>query len=182
MRKKTGFWVACGTVVCGYLCGIAAAWFRGGETDLVREWFSASSVPRFGQAFCAGPVFVLAVLLCGFCVFGWLFVLPSVFLKAYGFGYTAGLFLAAMGTPGLLPLGLCVFPSSSAVCLLLIGAAQEALPFSVALGRSVRGDPLPESVLRTYLLHGLVLFQCTAFPMLWDLLPARWILGLLRGN
>jgi hypothetical protein len=113
---------------------------------------------------------------------GWLFLFPLLFYKAYGFGFSAGLFFAAMGTKGLLPLSLCVFPSALAQCLMLVFAAKDAFPLSLSLFLGIRGSPAAffES-LRPYFLRGLVLLQCSSILLLWDLYLSPLILDGLRS-
>ena len=182
MGSNRTFAVAAVTVFCGYLAGVFSVLLRGGaDLALVTQYLTAPSEINWTEAFVGGPLFVLLVLFCGVFFFGWLFVLPLVFYKAYGLGYTAGLFLAALGTRGFLPIGLCLFPSAAAECLLLVRSARDALPLSYALFRGRCGDAKPFfDGVKSYLLRSLVVFQCSAFVLLWDLFLSPLILSGIR--
>ncbi len=179
MDKKRMFAVGTVTVFAGYLAGVLTVMLGGGGgKDYVFSYVTAVASPDWWQAFLKGPFFVLLILCFGVFFFGWLLVYPLLYYKAYGYGYTAGLFLAALGTKGFLPLGLCLFPSAAAECALMIRAAGDAFPLSFSLFRSLKGNPeVFFSSLRGYFLQGLVLFQCTSFVLLWDLFMAPLILS-----
>jgi len=170
------------TVLGGYVAGCLTVIFSGENgTEYVARYLSQSASLSWGRAFAAGPLYLLILLFCGLFFFGWLCVYPLIGYKAYGYGYTAGLFLSAMGYRGLLPLGLCLFPSAVAECALLVRASREAFPQSFALFSGLRdGGDVFFSGLRGYLLRGLVLFQCSSFLLLWDLFLAPAILNGLR--
>lgn len=170
------------TVFAGYLTGILTVLLRGqGNAQEVMGYLTSDLRPDWFQGFVSGPLFVLLVQFCGVFLFGWLFIFPLIFYKSYGLGYTAGLFLGALGTKGLLPLGLCLFPSALAECLLLIFAAKEAFPQSLALFHGLQGGGTGffEGV-RRYLLRSLVLFQCSSFVLIWDLFLSPLILSGIR--
>ena len=169
--------VPCAAAFLGYTGGFSSVvWLGHGETSAVASYLSASAAPDWGRALCGAPLFLAALLLCGVSIAGWLFVYPLVFYRFFGFGYTAGLFVSALGTKGMIPLLLCLFPSALVEGILLICAAQKALPCSVDLLQRLKtGRTLPEAEPTRYLMHGLILFQCTSFVQLWDLYPARWI-------
>lgn len=181
MDRKKMFAVGSGVVFLGYLAGVVTVFFQGVEEGYVTRYLSSLPSPRWGQAFLSGPFFLLLTLSCGLFLFGWLIVYPLIFYKAYGFGYSAGLFLAALGAKGFLPLGLCLFPSAAAECLLLARASRDAFPQSFALFRGMKGEASSffDSV-RPYLLRSLVLFQCSSFVLLWDLFFAPLILSGVR--
>lgn len=181
MDSKKRFALGAGVVFLGYLSGAVTVLFRGADADLVARYLSSPAGTNWWQAFLSGPFFVLMTLCCGLFLFGWLAVYPLIFYKAYGFGYSAGLFLAALGTRGFLPLGLCLFPSAATECLLLVRASQDSFFQSLALFCGMKEDAGSFfSSLRSYLLRGLVLFQCSAFVLLWDLFFAPLILSGIR--
>lgn len=182
MKRKTVFAVGILTVFAGYVTGVLTILFGGGVAgEYVEEYLSASPSPRWWDAFCSGPGFLLLALCCGVFFFGWLLLFPLVYYKAYGYGYTAGLFLAALGMKGLLPLALCLFPSALAECALLVFVCREAFPLSFSLFENLRGRGEGfRDGLRGYLLHGLVLFQCSSFVLLWDLFLSPLILSGIR--
>ena len=182
MKRKTVFIAGMLAVFAGYVTGVLTVLLGGGASDgYVEEYLSASPAPRWWEAFCNGPGFILLALCFGVFFFGWLLIFPLVFYKAYGYGYTAGLFLAALGTKGFLPLALCLFPAALAECALLAFVCREAFPLSFALfgARTGKGDAF-EAGLRPYLLHGLVLLQCSSFVLLWDLFLSPRILSGIR--
>lgn len=152
-----------------------------GDSQEVMAFLSADLQVDWLQGFVSGPLFVLLVQFCGIFLLGWLFIFPLIFYKSYGLGYTAGLFLGALGTKGLLPLGLCLFPSAVAESLLLIFAAKEAFPQSLALFQGLKegGKEFFDGV-RRYLLRSLVLLQCTSFVLIWDLFLSPLILSGFR--
>lgn len=176
------FAVGAVTVFGGYIAGVLSVLLRGGtEVEAVRKYLSGEIGINWMQAFMSGPFFVLLVLFCGLFLFGWLLAMPILFYKSYGLGYTAGLFLAAMGTKGFLPLGLCLFPSAVAECVLLIYAFRDAFPMSFLLFRGLSGEASDFfSGLKSYLLRSLVLFQCASFVLLWDLFLSPIILSGIR--
>lgn len=174
MDKKRIFAVGAVTVFAGYLAGVLTVVFGGGVGGkYVEQYFAQTPRIDWWSGFLSGPFFVLLAYFCGLFFLGWLFVFPLLYYKAYGYGYTAGLFLATLGVKGLLPLGLCMFPSAAAECVLLVCIARDAFPLSFSLFRSWRGETEAFSAhLRSYLLHGLVLLQCSSFVLLWDLFLA----------
>lgn len=182
MGSSRTFAAAAVAVFGGYLAGVLSVLLRGeADTALVTDYLTSQTGTNWLQAFASGPFFVLLVLFCGVFFFGWLFALPLIFYKSYGLGYTAGLFLAALGTRGFLPLGLCLFPSAAAECVILIRGCRDALPMSFSLFRGLSQDATPFfSALKSYLLRSLVLFQCSAFVLLWDLFLAPLILSGIR--
>lgn len=183
MGSKKTFIAAAATVFGGYLSGVLTVLLRGGaDTSLVLRYLNSETETNWLRAFESGPLYVLLVFCCGVFFFGWLTALPLVFYKTYGLGYTAGLFLAAYGTKGFLPLGLCLFPSAAAECLLLIRAARDALPQSFALFRGLKGGDAASFFqgIKSYFLRSLVIFQCSAFVLLWDLFLAPLILSGIR--
>ena len=179
MVKNRMFVVGAITVFAGYLAGVLTVLFAGGASgDYLRRFLTSQATPNWLAAFLSGPFFVLLVYFCGVFFLGWLFVFPLLYYKSYGYGYTAGLLLAGLGGRGFLPLALCLFPSAVAECLLLVCMAREALPQSVALFQSRKGDAQAFlSGLSSYLLHGLVWVQCSAFVLLWDLFLSPLILS-----
>lgn len=177
------FFVACITVLLGYLTGVIAVSFYGGDESLVSSYLTSEPCTDWLSAFGSGPAFVLGIVCCGLFLFGWLAALPLAFYKAYGLGYTAGLFLSALGTAGYLPLALCLFPSALGVCLLMAVALRDALPLSYDLFRGwlcKKERPLPD--LKSYLLRSLTLFQCSSFLLLWDLFLAPLLLTSLQNR
>ena len=181
MGSKKTFLAAALTVFAGYLSGVLTVFFRGGDLAAVRQFVRGTAELHWGQAFAAGPAFVVLTALCGVFLFGWLCVLPLIFYKSYGLGYTAGLFLAAFGTKGFLPVALCLFPSGITVSLLMIRVAKEALPLSFRLFRGISSDPKPFfDSLKGFLLRSLVFVQCSAIVLLWDLFLSPLILSGIR--
>ncbi len=182
MGSNRTFALGAVTVFLGYLVGVLTVMFRGGAgVDYVTEYLKSPTELNWMDAFASGPLFVLLVMFCGLFFFGWLFVFPLIFYKSFGLGYTAGLFLSALGTKGFLPLGLCLFPSAAAECVLLIRSARDAFPQSWMLFCGLFRDPTGFfNSLRGYLLRSLVLFQCTSFVLLWDLFLAPLILTGIR--
>lgn len=182
MSSARTFIAASLTVFFGYLSGVLTVFFRGGVSrDFALSYVASELTPQWLRAFESGPFYVLLVFLCGLFLFGWLFALPLIFYKSFGLGYTAGLFLAAFGAKGFLPLGLCLFPSAAAECVLLIRGARDALPQSFLLFRGMKGDAAPFfQSLKPYLLRSLVIFQCSAFVLLWDLFLSPLILSGIR--
>lgn len=182
MKPKTVFAVGMLTVFFGYVAGVLTVLFAGGAgAGYVEDYLAASPAPRWWDAFCNGPGFVLLALCCGVFFFGWLLIFPLVYYKAYGYGYTAGLFLASLGAKGLLPLALCLFPAALAECAILVCVCREAFPLSLSLFVGLRraGKPLGTEI-RVFLMHGLVLFQCSSFVLLWDLFLSPLILSGIR--
>lgn len=182
MGSNKTFLAAAVTVFAGYLSGVLTVLFRGGvDTALVLQYLNSETEANWLRAFGTGPLYVLLVFCCGVFLLGWLIALPLVFYKTYGLGYTAGLFLSVYGTKGFLPLGLCLFPSAAAECLLLIRAARDALPQSFLLFRGFKGDATPFfQGIKSYFLRSLVIFQCSAFVLLWDLFLSPLILSGIR--
>ncbi len=182
MNSDRTFIAGAVTVFLGYLSGVLTVLLRGdGELSLVTQYLTSPPQTNWLRAFESGPLYVLLVLCCGVFFFGWLISLPLVFFKSYGLGYTAGLFLAVYGAKGFLPLGLCLFPSAMAECLLLIRAVRDALPLSFSLFRGWNGDASSFfQRLKSYLLRSLVIFQCSAFVLLWDLFLSPLILSGIR--
>ena len=182
MESNRTFLGAAVTVFAGYLSGVITVLLRGVKNgDLVLQYLNSQTETNWLRAFGAGPLYVLLVFCCGVFLFGWLVALPLVFYKSYGLGYTAGLFLAVYGAKGFLPLGLCVFPSAAAECLLLIRAARDALPLSFSLFRGWKGDTTPFfQDLKPYFLRSLVIVQCSSFVLLWDLFLSPLILSGIR--
>ena len=183
MKSQKTFIGAVLTVFGGYFSGVITVLLRGvTESDLVARYLAAETRTDWLGAFLAGPFYVLLTLCCGVFLFGWLMVLPVVFYKSYGLGYTAGLFLACYGAKGFLPLGLCIFPSAAAESLLLIRSARDALPQSFSLFQGLRDGVSPcfFQGLKAYLLRSLVVFQCSAFVLLWDLFLSPLILSGIR--
>ncbi|MBQ1217609.1 MAG: hypothetical protein IIX85_06590 [Clostridia bacterium] len=182
-RSDRMFFVACVTVLLGYLAGVIVVSLHGGDTSLVTSYLAAEPRTDWLSALGSGPAFVLGILCCGLFLFGWLGALPLAFYKAYGLGYTAGLFLSALGTSGYLPLALCLFPSALGICLLMAVALRDALPLSYDLFRGwlcKKERPLPD--LKSYLLRSLTLFQCSSFLLLWDLFLAPLLLTSLQNR
>ena len=177
MKDRTVLIVGCATLFCGYVCG-GVALRLGGIPENVSALFSLS--PSVLSAFFTEAFPVAAVLLCGLCVFGWLLVCPLLFIRFFGLGYFAGLLLAVNGVKGLLPLGLCLFPSAAVEGILLVCSAREATSFSVALAGSMCGRPITPSAPENYAFHALSLFQTSALCMLWDLCPAPLIAAFLQ--
>ena len=181
MGSNKTFLAAAVTVFAGYLSGVITVLVRGGEGNLVLQYLNSQTETDWLRAFGTGPLYVLLVFCCGVFLFGWLIALPLIFYKSYGLGYTAGLFLAVYGTKGFLPLGLCVFPSAMAECLLLIRAARDALPLSFSFFRGWNGNVTPFfQDLKPYFLRSLVIFQCSSFVLLWDLFLSPLILSGIR--
>ncbi len=181
MNRKTLFFIAAVPVFAGYLTGVGAIFFGNPDLSPTVTFLEESVSQSWGQAFLAGPTFVLGALFCGLFLFGWLTVFPLVFYKAFGLGYSAGLFFAAFGWKGILPVGLCLFPSAAVECLLLVQASREAFGQSWALFRGWKGDSAEFfGKLKAYLLRGVVLVQCSAFVMLWDLFLSPVILSIFR--
>ncbi len=182
MKSKITFIAGAVTVFVGYLSGILTVLLQGNvDGDLVRRYLSAELGTDWLRAFETGPLYVLLVFFCGVFLFGWLAAFPLVFYKSYGLGYSAGLLLAVYGAKGFLPLGLCLFPSGAAECLLLIRAARDAVPQSYALFRGLQGDStLFFAGLKGYLLRSLVIIQCSSFVLLWDLFLSPLILSGIR--
>ena len=182
MKSKISFIAAAVTVFVGYCSGVLTVLIRG-EVDktLVEQYLSSDLGTNWLRALETGPFYVLVVFLCGVFFFGWLLVLPLIFYKCYGLGYSAGLFLAAFGTKGFLPLGLCLFPSAAAECLLLIRAGRDAIPQSFLLFRGFGGEATPFFAgLKGYFLRSLVIVQCSSFVLLWDLFLSPLILSGIR--
>lgn len=183
MERNKMFLAASATVFLGYVSGILTVLFQGNaDGELVAQYLASQTETNWLHAFESGPLFVLLVFLCGVFLLGWLVAFPLVFYKTYGLGYSAGLFLAVYGTKGFLPLGLCLFPSAAAECLLLIRAARDAVPQSFELFRGAVGkDSAPFfSGLKGYTLRSLVIFQCSSFVLLWDLFLSPLILSGIR--
>ena len=166
------------SVLGGYVGGCLTVLLGGGsEQDAVAEYLSGEGQISWLRALEGGPLYLLLLLFCGLFFFGWVFVYPLVVYKAYGYGYTAGIFLSALGIRGLLPLGFCLFPSALAECLLLVYGAKEAFPQSFALFSGLReGGGNFFGGLRPYLLRALVLFQCSSFVLLWEVFLSPKIL------
>jgi hypothetical protein len=182
MKSKISFIAAAVTVFFGYFSGILTVLIRGeAEGTLVTQYLSSDLGTHWLRALETGPLYVVAVFLCGVFFFGWLAVLPLIFYKCYGLGYSAGLFLAVYGTKGFLPLGLCLFPSAAAECLLLIRAGRDAIPQSFLLFRGIQGDATPfYDGLKGYFLRSIVIIQCSSFVLLWDLFLSPMILSGIR--
>ena len=179
MKPKYVFAAGTLTVFAGYFSGVLTVFFGGGAEDsYVSAYLSSTPSVRWLEAFLNGPGYLFLTLCCGVFLLGWFLVFPLIFYKAYGYGYTAGLFLAALGTKGLIPLGLCLFPPAVAECALLVCACKEVFPLSFSLFRGASKDFTKG--LRPYLLHGLVLFQCSSFVLLWDLFLAPLLLEGVR--
>ncbi len=181
MNRKPLFFLSCLPVFLGYPAGILTVFFTVPDVSAAERFLSASPSQNWGQSFLSGPAFVFGTVLCGVFLFGWLAVFPLVFYKAFGLGYSAGLFLGAFGLRGLLPVGLCLFPSALVETLLLIRASRDAFVQSRALFRGFSADPTPFfSGLKAYLLRSLVLLQCSAFVVLWDLFLSPLMLSSFR--
>lgn len=169
-------------VLGGYVGGCLTVLLGGGTgADAVTGYLSGGGEVSWLRALESGPLYLLVLLFCGLFLFGWLFVYPLVGYKAYGYGYTAGVFLSALGVRGLLLLGFCLFPSALAECLLLVYGAKAAFPQSFALFSGFReGGACFFRELRPYLLRALVLFQCSSFVLLWEVFLFPNILGAIR--
>lgn len=182
MNSRTTLALGSGTVFSGYLAGVISVLISGGAPGAAEQYLSAEATPDWWLGFLSGPLFVLLAGLCGVFLLGWLTVYPLVFYKAYGLGYTAGLLLAAYGTKGFLPLGLCLFPSAAGEFVLLIRQGQLAFPTSLALLRHCRGaEGNIAGELRRYALRSLVLLQCSSAVLLWDLFLSPLILSGIRN-
>ncbi len=182
MKSKISFIAASVTVFAGYLSGILTVLLGGGADEtLVTQYLSSDLGTNWLRGLETGPMYVIAVFLCGVFFFGWLAILPLIFYKCYGLGYSAGLFLAVYGAKGFLPLGLCLFPSAAGECLLLIRAARDAIPQSFLLFCGFSGDATPFfHRLKGYFLRSLVIIQCSSFVLLWDLFLSPLILSGIR--
>ncbi len=181
MNRKPMFSVACLTIFAGYLTGVGAVLLRTPDLSPARAYLEQPLQLQWGQAFLAGPAFVLGAILCGVFLFGWLAVFPLIFYKAFGLGYSAGLFFAAFGWKGILPVGLCLFPSAAIECLLLVKVAPMAFDQSWALFRGEGGEKRGFfEEWKAYLLRSTVLLQCSAFVMLWDLYLSPLMLSAFR--
>lgn len=181
MKRDYGFFAGAATCLCGYVAGAITVLLRGGDGNAVEAFLAAEVQRDWLSALLAGPGHLLPVLGCGLFLFGWLVALPLVFYRTFGLGYTAGLFLSALGTKGFLPLGLCLFPSAAGECLLLIRAVREALPQSWDLFRGRLGDNSAFAARwRGYCLRGIVSLQLSSALMLWDLYLSPLILSGIR--
>ena len=182
MKLKISFIAAAVTVFCGYLSGVLSVLLGGDvEGTIVEQYLFSDLGTNWLRGFETGPLYVIVVFLCGVFFFGWLIVLPLIYYKCYGLGYSAGLLLAVFGTKGFLPLGLCLFPSAVAECMLLIRAARDAIPQSFLLFRGFGGDSASFFLgLKGYFLRSLVIIQCSSFVLLWDLFLSPMILSGIR--
>lgn len=179
MREKTYFAIGALSVLVGYAVGVLAV-FLGEGTDRV-SFSDASLQPDWLRAFASGPLFVIGAVACGVCFFGWLAVYPLLFYKSYALGYSAGLLLASFGMRGMLPLGLCLFPSAAAECMLLVRASSQAFESSFRLFRgSGEGARSFYDGLCGYLMQGLTMIQCSSFVLIWDLFLSPCILAQMR--
>lgn len=85
----------------------------------------------FFSAFLNNSFFIILVFLAGLSVIGFLAVLPLIFYKSYGFGFSAALFYLVFGAKGIIPVITLLLPPAFIMFVLLIFSGADALSFSL---------------------------------------------------
>jgi hypothetical protein len=100
---------------------------------------------NFFTAFCNSSLFIIIILLAGLSVVGFLAVLPLIFYKSYGFGFSAAIFYLVFGAKGIIPVTTLLMPAAFVIYILLIFSGADALCFSLNV---LNGEDRHNSLLR----------------------------------
>ncbi|MDF2686802.1 MAG: hypothetical protein K0S55_1985 [Clostridia bacterium] len=99
----------------------------------------------FLTAFYNNSLFIIIILFAGLSVIGFLAVLPLIFYKSYGFGFSSAVFYLVFGAKGIIPVITLLLPTAFIIYILLIFSGADALCFSLNV---LNGEDKHNSMLR----------------------------------
>lgn len=118
----------------------------------------------FFTSFSNSSLFIIIVLIAGLSVIGFLTVLPILFYKSYGIGFSAAIFYLVFGAKGIIPVITLLLPAALIIFILLIYSGAEALSFSMNV---LNGEDRHNSLLRLK----SYLFKSTIYSILSLIIP-----------